>query len=87
MSNQQKVYSFLSIVDFVCAYFSFNYSIYDFCQGFLPVIQDLLPGAVQRFCVQYLYSNFKRKKKPSKSLKSLVWRETNSIYPKHGRGR
>jgi len=61
MSNQQKIYSLLSIVDFVCVYFSFNYSIYDFWQSLLPDIHDLIPGAVQRFCVRHLYSNFRKK--------------------------
>ena len=39
----------------------------------MPAIQELIPGAVQRFCVRHLYSNF-RKKYPGKKLKTLMWR-------------
>ncbi|KAK7333942.1 hypothetical protein VNO80_30723 [Phaseolus coccineus] len=49
-------------------------------KGLLSAIQELIPGAVQRFCVRHLYSNF-RKKYLGKKLKSLMWRAAGSTYP------
>ncbi|WVY96917.1 hypothetical protein V8G54_029068 [Vigna mungo] len=56
----------------ICASCTF---ISDQQKGLLPVIQDLLPGVEQRFCVRHLYSYF-RKKYPGKDLKRLISRFT-----------
>jgi len=46
----------------------------------MPAIQELLPGAEQRFCMRHLYANF-RKKFGGKKLKNLMWRAAVSTYP------
>ncbi|XP_027937571.1 uncharacterized protein LOC114192148 isoform X2 [Vigna unguiculata] len=42
-------------------------------KGLLPAIQELLPGAEQRFCMRHLYSNF-RKRFGGQKLKNLMWK-------------
>jgi len=42
-------------------------------QSLLPAIQELLPGAEQRFCMRHLYSNF-RKRFGGQKLKNLMWK-------------
>jgi len=46
----------------------------------MHVIQELLPGVEQRFCMHHLYANF-RKKFGAKKLKNLMWQATVSTYP------
>jgi len=46
----------------------------------MSAIQELLPGAEQRFYMQHMYANF-RKKIGGKKFKNLMWRVAASIYP------
>jgi len=48
-------------------------------QGLLPAIQELLPGAEQRFCMRHLYSNF-RKRFGSQKLKNLMWKASTVTH-------
>jgi len=72
------------VISFICS-FSVSCNDIDGCylglQGLLPAIDSLLPGVDQRFCMRHLYNNF-RKRFPRKQLKELVWKATNSIYPR-----
>jgi len=49
-------------------------------QGLLPAIQELLPGAEQRFCMRHLYSNF-RKRFGGQKLKNLMWKAATVTHP------
>ncbi|XP_017416485.1 uncharacterized protein LOC108327275 [Vigna angularis] len=49
-------------------------------KGLVPVIQELLPRAEQRFCIRHLYANF-RKRFSGQILKNLMWRAATSTYP------
>ncbi|XP_052735579.1 uncharacterized protein LOC108341574 [Vigna angularis] len=49
-------------------------------KGLVPAIQELLPGAEQRFCLRHLYANF-RKRFGGQILKNLTWRAATSTYP------
>ncbi|XP_025678908.1 uncharacterized protein [Arachis hypogaea] len=42
-------------------------------KGLLPAFEEVIPGVDNRFCVRYLYSNF-RKKFPGLELKNKMWR-------------
>ena len=68
MSDQQKVCMFCSLYYFSSYSTFFRHLLYSFffifllCkQGMLPAIQELLPGAEQRFCMRHLYSNFRKR--------------------------
>ncbi|XP_014492311.1 uncharacterized protein LOC106754763 [Vigna radiata var. radiata] len=50
-------------------------------KGLRYVVEDVIPGVAQRFCVRHLYANF-RKKFPGKNLKRLMWRAATSTHPK-----
>ncbi|XP_017416406.1 uncharacterized protein LOC108327185 [Vigna angularis] len=49
-------------------------------KGLLQVVQDVIPGVAQRFCVRHLYANF-RKKFHGKNLKKLMWRAAIATHP------
>ncbi|XP_027936312.1 uncharacterized protein LOC114191341 [Vigna unguiculata] len=49
-------------------------------KGLLPAIQELLPGAEQRFCMRHLYSNF-RKRFGGQKLKNLMWKAATVTHP------
>ncbi|XP_027933675.1 uncharacterized protein LOC114189166 [Vigna unguiculata] len=49
-------------------------------KGLMLAIQEMLPGAEQRFCMRHLYAIF-RKKFGGKKLKNLMWRAAVSTYP------
>jgi len=82
MSDQQKVICFHIFLCSLYFYF-FNMKTNSLVNthGLLPVIQELLPGAKQRFCMRHLYNNF-RKKFGSKQLKSLMWKAATSTHPR-----
>ncbi|XP_017423618.1 uncharacterized protein LOC108332827 [Vigna angularis] len=48
--------------------------------GLMPVVQELLPEADQRFCMRHLYANF-GKRFLGQMLRSLMWRAATSTYP------
>ncbi|WVZ08557.1 hypothetical protein V8G54_021903 [Vigna mungo] len=49
-------------------------------KGLRHVVEDVIPGVAQRFCVRHLYANF-RKKFPGKNLKRLMWRAATTTHP------
>ena len=87
MSNQQKVYSLLSIVDFVCVFFHLSILYMTLhkvcCLAFKIGYMELSNAFVFDTCTQTL----EEKKLAGKKLKSLIWRATTTHIPKHGRGR
>ncbi|WVY98944.1 hypothetical protein V8G54_031095 [Vigna mungo] len=52
----------------------------DQLKGLLPAIEQLLPKAEHRFCMQHKYANF-RKKFSGQKLKNLMWKAAASTYP------
>ncbi|WVY90022.1 hypothetical protein V8G54_035536 [Vigna mungo] len=49
-------------------------------KGLRYVVQDVIPGVAQRFCVRNLYVKF-RKQFPGKNLKRLMWRAATTTHP------
>ncbi|KAI9107089.1 hypothetical protein K1719_022617 [Acacia pycnantha] len=49
-------------------------------KGLLPTFDELLPGVDHRFCIRYLYNNF-RKQFPRTNLKEKMWKEAKATYP------
>ncbi|RYR13381.1 hypothetical protein Ahy_B04g070407 isoform A [Arachis hypogaea] len=48
-------------------------------KGLLPAYKDVIPGVDNRFCVRYLYSNF-RKRFPGLQLKQLMWKCSKATH-------
>lgn len=48
--------------------------------GLLSGMDELLPNVEQRFCMRYLYNNF-RNKYPKKLLNEIIWKAAKSTCP------